>query len=276
MAVDDPATNRARFSPVTREVHGGLRWRPPGNYMHAAQDAFIPIVRSELAHACLEMPLAFARAPEGYVLVAVLSLTPRFNAFVAPTGRWLGRYVPLMLRLHPFRLGRVENTDDFALAVDNSAVTEPGSDQVGEPFYGDDGALTESLTKFMNVLADFERSRTDTNRALAALDREGVIRPWEIKQTISGEEQLVTGLFRVDEASLVRISGDAFLRLRDAMAISLAYCQLISMGKLSIFEELTVLRDGASPPAPGDLQPAKPPSFDSAFGILDEGSLRFE
>ena len=54
----------------------------------------MPVVGTELGKAALSMPLAFTENAGRYTLVALLSLTPGRNMFVAPDGRWLGALRP--------------------------------------------------------------------------------------------------------------------------------------------------------------------------------------
>ncbi len=93
---------------VSRERHAGKAWRHYTSYSFTADDAVLPLAASELVQAVMGMPVAFVQQDGRYVLMAVLSLTPGRNLFVAPDGRWLGEYVPMVLRGYPFRLLRPE------------------------------------------------------------------------------------------------------------------------------------------------------------------------
>src|SRR5919112_5480426 len=109
------------FTVVSRERHAGKAWRPYTSYAFAAGDAVLPLVASELGQAVMGMPVAFVRQDGRYVLMAVLSLTPERNLFVAPDGRWLGEYVPMVLRGYPFRVLRPEGREESILCVDENS-----------------------------------------------------------------------------------------------------------------------------------------------------------
>jgi hypothetical protein len=47
--------------------------------------------------------MAFVKQQDSFFLIALLSLTPKTNLFVAPDGRWLGGYVPSYFRGYPFQ-----------------------------------------------------------------------------------------------------------------------------------------------------------------------------
>jgi len=52
-------------------------------------------------------------------------------------------------------------------------------------------------------------------------------------KTGTGEQQ-IAGLFRTDEAALNQLPGEALLEVRQAGALPLAYCQLLSMQHLPL------------------------------------------
>lgn len=280
MTVTDHAGSPStRYSAVTRDVHRALRWRTNVNCLHAAQEAFVPIVRDEFPQAGLAMPIAFTEAQGGYMPVAVMSLAPGTNAFVGPQGNWLARYTPLLIRTFPFRLLKVEGREDFALAVDNAAVTRPDVDPSAQPFYDEGDKLTPEVQRHVDVLLEFERSRKITDLAMAALVAEDVIRPMTItRKTEGGIDQRVTGLFRVDEAALTALKPEAFLRLRDALALPLAYAHLFSLGQVRIFEDLARLKERLRHAAEGSatISPSQPPASSPAFGMVDDQTLRFD
>src|SRR3954465_962921 len=122
------------FTAVTRERHASKAWRRYTSYAFAAGDAALPLVASELAQAVMTMPVAFVKQDGRFVLMAVLSLTPGRNLFVAPDGRWLGEYVPALLRSHPFRLLRPESAAESILCVDEHSALVVDAGQ-GEAFF---------------------------------------------------------------------------------------------------------------------------------------------
>jgi hypothetical protein len=228
----------AQLVPVGRERHAGRRWRRPENYGFAAGDALVPVVGAELSRSALAMPVAFVEQSGGYQLMAVLSLKPGRNMFVGADGRWLGGYAPAFLQSHPFRLLQREGTEESVLCVDEDGELIVDGASPGEAFFDVDGHASQALKPILDFLTRAERSRKATQIAISALAEAGIIRPWPIQLKTAEAEQTVSGLHRIDEAALNALADDAFLKLRKASALPVAYAQMLSIGQLGVFEQL--------------------------------------
>ena len=123
-----------QFTPITGESHAGKNWRRPPNFAFAAGEAVVPLVGAELAHAVVTMPIAFTAEADRYRLVALLSLVPGKNLFVAPDGKWLGGYIPAFFRGYPFRLWRQEGSETAVLCIDQDSKLLIEADGTGEVF----------------------------------------------------------------------------------------------------------------------------------------------
>lgn len=250
--------------PVSRERHARLRWRPCSSYSFVARNTLVPLVAAELSSAATVMPLALVRQGEGFSLSALLGVESSTNVFVSLEGRWLGRYIPSALRAYPFSLARTESGGSV-LCVDEASglVSE---DPVGEPFFNDSGEPSEALGRVLNFLQQVEFSRVQTSGACAALVRHGLVRNWPILLKEGGEERRIEGLFQVDEPALNQLPDEAFLDLRRAGALPLAYCQMLSTQNLPLLGELAKARVPASPP----------PAESLGFSLPEDGLLQFD
>ena len=224
--------------PVNKKRHGAKSWRRSASFSFAAQEHLATIVGAEISKAAMSMPLAFVRVEGRYVLVAVSSLEPGRNLFVSTEGKWIGGYVPSGFRAFPFRLARAQGHDDLVLCVyeDSGLVFEDKN--AGEPFFDDEGDISESLKEVMNFLLNVERNRKATEVAVSVLEEVGVIEPWPLK---IGEKK-IEGLYRIDEEKLQKIEDSVFLRLRKTGAIPLVYSQLLSMRNITLLEKLAKLQ----------------------------------
>lgn len=256
--------------PITRERHGGKKWRRFSDYGFAANQAMAPLAGAELGQAALSMPLAFVERAGRFVLVAVLSLTPDRNMFVAPDGGWLGAYVPAWFRAHPFHLLLQQGTGAVVLCMDEANGLAVEGDFEGEDFFAEGEDLSPALRAVFDFLAQVERGRKAIDLAVSALREAGVIRPWPIKVRTEQGEQAVGGLNRIDEAALNAVEDEVLLRLRTSGALPVAYAQMLSAGQLGVFERLAKLHHLAAPPAA-----ALPESIDSLFGMLGGDMVRF-
>jgi hypothetical protein len=265
-----------KLVPVSRDTHAGQIWRRLSTFRFAAEEAYVPISGAEFGRVVSSMPIAFVELSGEYVPVAVLSFTPKENLFVASDGRWLGGYIPLMFRFYPFRLLRRPGTDQFTLWVDYDAESLSDTAASTELFYDAEGQLAPGLKAVFDGLAQFEQNRIATLAAVAALAAEKAICPWSLKIKDGDQERDITGLHRVDEVALNALSDDAFLRLRKANVMPIAYAQLLSMGQAANFGQLQQLRarfGQVARPAPAPAAAA--PSGES-FVMVDPDSLRFD
>lgn len=220
---------------ISRETLSDKSWARPAGYGFAAGFATIPVVAAELPSLVPAMPLGFIRSGDTYDLVAICSLSPSANLFVAPDGRWLGGYVPAVLRGHPFRLARVQGQENSILCVNEEAVSG-----LGLPFFDEKGEATTAVKDILNMLTQLERSGIATRAAIAALASANLIQPWPLRLAQEGQQPTqVEGLYRVDEPALNALSEENFLKLRGNGSLAVAYAQLLSMHQLPLLQRLS-------------------------------------
>lgn len=265
-----------KMVPVSRETHAGQLWRRLTTYRFAARESYVPISVVEFGRIVSSMPIAFVEQSGVYTPVAVLSLTSGDNLFVAPDGRWLGSYIPLMFRFYPFRLLRRPGTDQFSLWVDEDAQQHADSAASTELFYDAEGNLGAGTKAVFDGLVQFEQSRMATMAAVAAMAAEKVICPWPVKVKDGEQERDVNGLHRVDEVALNALSDEAFLRLRKVHGLPIAFSQLLSMGQAANFANLQQFRRHLEQAARPAAAASTAPGSGSAFVFADQDSLRFE
>jgi hypothetical protein len=267
------ATQQPRFQAVTPERHGASWWRAPSSYSWASREVIVPLTGAELGRAGVHMPIALIRATDGFVPAAVLGLEPGVNLFVASDGRWTGGYVPAVLRSRPFTLLPLEDGRKV-LCIDEEAGRVTSSQDAGDakPFFTEERKLAPALQEFLQFLSAVDENREVTRKACAALEAHKLVVPWEIKLQTDKGTRPVEGLCRVDEAALVALPDEAFLQLRRAGAIALAYAQLFSMAQLTGLGQRASARQSAL------QQPVAPvtPSGDLDLSFLERGgTLRF-
>ncbi len=256
--------------PVSLSRHGAMRWQRYSSYAFAAGDAVCPLVAQELPKAAMALPLAFVASGEEIVPVAVLGLQPGSNLFVASDGRWLGGYVPAAYRGYPFALANTEDGQQVLCIDEDSGLL---GDSAGEAFFAEDNLPAPALADVLNFLTQVAANRQATRRICALLKEHGVVQPWPVKLQTAEGEQAVAGLLRVDEAALNALPAEALLALREAGALPLAYCQLLSMQHLARLGPLAQARERelrqavAAPSAELDLE------FLNQGGTISFGNL---
>lgn len=218
---------------ISRNRHASKRWIRYTNFSFAATEALATLVAQELPQAIMHLPIGFADAEGAFTPVAIQGLKPGKNLFVALDGRWLGGYIPFAYRCYPFLLVDSEDGQQVMCINEASGLL---SDTHGEPFFGEDGQPSKAVADVLSFLNQVAASRQATQRICTVLQKHNLIQPWPIKlRGAEGDpaaEWEIEGLYRVDEAKLNQLAADALMELRDTGALTVAYCQLLSMQHL--------------------------------------------
>lgn len=230
------------YQAISRKNHSHLHWNRSSGYSFATEDTLIGLSIAELPKAVMAMPIAFVDQSGSFAPVAVLGLQTKQNLFVARNGRWLGSYIPAALRTHPFRLAI--NGDQHMLCVDTDS--DLISSETGEGFFEPDGQPTQAIQETLNMLTLLERSRSATAAACAALKKHQLLGPWTISVKSDNGEKKIAGLFQINEEALNSLPADALHDVRQAGALVMAYCQLLSRQHLPMLGELAKAHSSAA------------------------------
>lgn len=230
--------------PITPEHHGAKRWLRPASYAFARKDSVLPLVASELPQAALVMPIGFVSQGEEFVPVAMVGLTSGENLFVSEFGGWVWRYVPSAYRFYPFALVPSSEGGEVLCIDEDSGLVTDGPE--GEAFFGDDGEPSQVVAEVFSALQEISTNRVATKIACASLKVHELIQPWPITvQTPSGD-QPVDGLYCINEEALDALPDEAFVELRASRALTVAFCQLLSMQHLPSLKQMAVARAEAA------------------------------
>lgn len=221
------------WTPLNRQRHQTMRWRPRRDYLHSSGQSLVPVLLGELGQLMSAYTLAFSEQGGEYAAVAILGLGQAEHFYLGPNGQWLADYVPATLRAYPFQLlGAGENK--HALCIDATQLNE---DQAMPAIFADDGTMAEPVQEMLTFLQHCEQQRIATARACAALAKQALIEPWPV--TLANDETVesvgkktVQGLYRINESALNALNGDALAGLRKSGALALAYAQLLSITQL--------------------------------------------
>ena len=260
------------YHAISIERHANKRWDRLSNYAFAAAEPVIALTAAELSKAIMSMPVAFIAQGETYVPAAVLGVQSGNNLFVAPDGRWVGRYIPAAFRAYPFLLAATPE-GQHVLCIDE------GSDRftlgpAGEHFFNDDGQPTQAVLDILNSLTQIEQSRVVTAAACAVLQKHELIRPWPITLKTDSGEQQIAGLFQVDEVALNKLSAETLLEVSQAGGLPIAYCQLLSMQHLPMLGQLIKIHTKAVVQATSLQQLAPNGDLDLDF-LTKNGTISF-
>jgi hypothetical protein len=132
----------------------------------------------------------------------------------------------------------VKGHDNPVLCVDEDSGLVHNDQTAGELFFDDNDEVSKPVKEILDFLNQVEQNRAATNVAVAALEEAGVLADWLLKIKDGEQEKPVTGLYRIDEAGLNALEDEAFLKIRKAGALLIAYAQLMSMGNMQNLAQL--------------------------------------
>jgi len=128
------------YEPLSYSKHKDLRLTR-GTFFYLDNKPCVPISIVEAPRAALDLPMAFAGTQKGLSLVTILSLDKEDNAHVGPKGLWMGGYIPVVVRAHPFALAYQE--DKAVLIVDSES--DWLSQTEGQPLFEADGSKSQAV-----------------------------------------------------------------------------------------------------------------------------------
>lgn len=228
----------ANWSALSLVQHRNSGWKKFTSYGFAKKDAVASLLMAELSHAIPYYPIGFIKNAENkFELVAIQSLQAGLNLYVDQNGRWLAPYVPSIYRGYPFRLIEHEGSLIFCVDEDSEAFHQ-------EIQAGDINIVNiekEELSEDLSKILDFHKARYQnqllTQRLVDDLADAEVIVPWkiELKNEKNTEATEVSGLFKVDESLLKKLTAEKVNLLQKSGALGLAYGQLFSQLRINDF-----------------------------------------
>ncbi len=258
-----------KYTVVSRQSHAGRRWQRAADFRFASGDTMIPLMMQELAGAAKELPLGFVKSGDIFVPVALQGLEVGQNLFVGPDGQWLASHTPLVYRTYPFQLLKID-TGQMVLCVDEeSELLTDGL--AGEYFFNEDGTPSAAIQGVFEFLSKVQSNREATERVCAVLKAHGLIQAWPISVKQADANRKLDGIFRIDEAAFNALPGDALLSVRDAGALPVVYCQLLSMQNLPNLGLLA--RSRPAQPAAAPVSPEASLDFINEGGTINFGKI---
>ena len=222
-----------KLQAIAKESHALLGWQHPQSYQFAAKEALVPLAAFELVKATPHFPIVFVAHGEQFAPMALLGLQQGQNLFVALDGRWLAAYVPAALRAYPFQIAS-DVHGQRVLCIDGDCGL---IDEAGEPFFTD-GEPSQGLREILGRLTEAEQARQAIIATCSVLHKHKLIVPWPITVQGAQSKQEIEGLFKIDEAALTQLDAPALHDLMQTGAMSVAYCQMLSMQHLQRLGEL--------------------------------------
>lgn len=193
------------------------------------------VAAAEFGDVCREYPIVFVRAgkePDGtdsIAPIAVMGLTQEQNLFLQG-GSWRAQYIPAVLRLYPFCIGRID-AERFAICVDMSwsGVGQPE----GERLFDADGKQTELLASVQKQMETLEGEIQRTRLVCKRLQELDLLRDMRFDATLpDGRQHSVDGFMTVDENKMQGLSDEVIGDLHRTGVLGLIHLHWVSMGNM--------------------------------------------
>ena len=238
--------------PLDSAAHRNLKVpMPVADWSVAAKLNSIFLAAVEFADACREFPIVFVRAGQDadgkpqIAPVAVFGLSAEENLFIEPGGGWRASYMPAVLRLYPFAIGRIDE-QNFALCVDSAwSALSQGS---GEALFNAQGEATEFTRQ---VVAQAEKTEEEVQRTRLVGERLmqlELLREMRFDVDLpDGQKLAVEGFFTVDEEKLKALPDATLIELVRNGVLGLIQAHLISMANMRRLAEWRVQRGLQAP-----------------------------
>ena len=217
---------------VSPERHGDKGLALSGDLGFAANAIVIPIMAAEMPSAMRSYPIVFSGTD--FMPMVITGIKDSENLFVGSDGKWAEpHYVPAYVRRYPFILAGGENDERLALCIENdpARLVKIGAKpkENVKPLFEDSGQ-GEVIKSALSFCEQYQGMFVKTRQIMKVIVDSGLLVERTSKITLGdGQTFNITGFHLVDEAKLLALSDEEFLKLRKADALATIYCQLASM-----------------------------------------------
>jgi hypothetical protein len=221
---------------VSLERHGGKGLEPGTDFGFAASAMVIPLMAQEMPAAMRSYPIVFS-GPD-FMPMMVTGVRDGENLFVDSEGNWAEpHYVPAYVRRYPFILAGDETDERLALCVENDparvVTLNAKTRKTAKPFFDED-EQGEALRNALSFCEQYQGMYFKTRQIMKVIADSGLLAERTSKLTLAdGQSFNITGFHLVDEARLLSMNDEDFIKLRKADALATVYCHLASMNSWS-------------------------------------------
>ncbi len=202
-----------------------------GDFSFAGKTNSVLLAVSEMAEAAKDYPIVFVGKEGGpFTLAALVGLRDSENLFVGEGGAWqAGTYIPAFARRYPFVLAEADgNADNLTVCIDE-AYAGFGTES-GNALFDDAGQETPMLQAAVDFLKLFHVEMNQTRLFAQQLSELGLLEQKIIEINREGKQQVLEGLFVVNQQKLKALDDAASLELLRSGAMYFIHAHLMSLG----------------------------------------------
>lgn len=222
---------------VDRNDHRSLRLRVPvSDWSVASKLNAIFVAGVEFGDAARDYPLVFVKAGQGedgqedVAPIAVLGMVQNDNLFVADDKTWRAQYMPAVLSMYPFAIGRLDS-ERFAICIDTAWSGLSGTE--GEAMFTAAGEHTEFLQGVQKQLETIESQIQRTRLMCRRLRELDLFREMRFDATMpDGSKLAVDGFLTVDEKKLNDLDDATVVELHRNGLLGLVHAHYVSLGNM--------------------------------------------
>lgn len=218
--------------PISLERHGKKGLVQGTGFGFAANAMVIPLMAPEMPAAMRSYPIVFS-GPD-FMPMMVTGVRDGENLFVDSEGKWAEpHYVPAYVRRYPFILAGDETDERLALCIESDPARvvslNAKSKKTAKPFF-DENEQGEATRNALAFCEQYQGMFIKTRHIMKVIADSGLLAERTSKLTLpDGQSFNITGFHLVDEARLLSMSDEDFIKLRKADALAVIYCHLASM-----------------------------------------------
>ena len=216
---------------LNKQVHRHALAKEPSFAFSSGINA-LPLTVTEFPLACRHYPLVFV-SPDGkgdFGAAAVTSLKQGQNLFCDSKGSWRPQtYIPAYARCYPFCLAAIvedgKTRADKLVCIDADAVVKDGLE-----LFDGEGTPTKVWREREQLLQEYENDAVKTAEMCRALKSMALLKEFAIQVASANKELFnLSGMYRVDEAALTKLSAYQFRKLIEQGWMEKIYAHIISL-----------------------------------------------
>jgi hypothetical protein len=219
------------FVPLNANRHRYLKLMQHQGYRYAREFGQSALLLAEFGRASVHCPIVFVGHSSGVVSpVVLLAREGVSNAFVSSDGQWIGSFIPLAIRLHPFAVANVPERETPLVCIDTHS--ELLSFDTGVPLFDMNGDPTPALDHAKDQLNEVDIMLKATENFCRMLHTLHLLAPYTVVDKHGNPLSGLENCYQIDPQALDKLGDAALCVLRKEGWLAPIYAHRISLMQL--------------------------------------------
>ena len=232
------------IKPITKEEHKDWSYVGLSHYMHAKNDAIVPILIAELDRVISTNPVVFIENNKTLGLYSLQSLLPNMNLMINNEGKWIHNYIPARYRSLPFVLATdstsTNNKEKVLCYVEDLNCVSKSIDSKSTKIFNSNNDLSEDMNRVFEFLKSIEHNELVTQKALLAIQEADIIEDWSLSIKLSDGEKNMKGLKRINIEKLKSLSGKILQNLNSTGGLNICFANILSLNNIENLKQILI------------------------------------